>query len=208
VRVDAGDLLPRKAHSPLRDKYPRGGVELSVGELLRATLVESDGTASDVLLRLVGGPARADEYLRGLGLEGVVVATTEKEMTSGEMVQYRNWATPLAMLQLLRALDEGRGLSAEARALLLRLMAESVTGPRRLKGLLPAGTVVAHKTGTSDTSGGLTRATNDIGIITLPDGRHLAVAVFVSDARADEKTRERVIARIARASWDWGALSH
>lgn len=203
VRVTAGDLVPGKVHSPLRDKYPQGGVELSVGELLRATLVESDGTASDVLLRLAGGPARAGEFLRGLGVEGVVVATTEKEMAEGELVQYRNWATPLAMLRLLRALDEGRGLSAAGRTLLLQLMAESVTGPRRLKGLLPAGTVVAHKTGTSNTSGGLTRATNDVGIITLPDGRHLAVAVFVSDARADEATRERVIARIARAAWDW-----
>jgi len=208
VRVEAGDLVPAKVHSPVRDKYPQGGVELSVGELLRSTLVESDGTTSDVLLRLVGGPGRVNEYLRGLGVEGIVVATTEKEMAGGELVQYRNWATPLAMLKLLRALNEGRGLSARGDALLLQLMEESVTGPRRLKGLLPAGTVVAHKTGTSNTAAGLTRATNDVGIITLPDGRHLAVAVFVSDSRAGEETRERVIAEIARAAWDWGIRSH
>jgi beta-lactamase class A len=129
-------------------------------------------------------------------------------MAGGELVQYQNWATPLAMLKLLRALHEGRGLSAPSRALLLQLMTESVTGPRRIKGLLPAGAVVAHKTGTSNTAGGLTRATNDVGIITLPDGRHMAVAVFVSDSRADEKTRERVIAKIARAAWDWGTQAH
>jgi beta-lactamase class A len=208
VRVEEADLVPSKAHSPLRDKYPKGGVELSVGELLRSMLVESDGTASDVLLRIVGGPGRVNEYLRGLGVGGVVVATTEKEMAGGELVQYQNWATPLAMLKLLRALHEGRGLSAPSRALLLQLMTESVTGPRRIKGLLPAGAVVAHKTGTSNTAGGLTRATNDVGIITLPDGRHMAVAVFVSDSRADEKTRERVIAKIARAAWDWGTQAH
>jgi beta-lactamase class A len=203
VRVEESDLVPSEVHSPLRDKYPRGGAELSVGELLRAMLVESDGMASDILLRLDGGPARVNEFLRGLDAGGVVVATTEKEMAGGELVQYRNHATPLAMLGLLRSVQEGRGLSAASHALLLQLMTECATGPHRLKGLLPAGTPVAHKTGTSGTVRGLTRATNDVGLITLPDGRHLAVVVFVSDSTADEATRERVIAKIARAAWDW-----
>src|SRR5947209_3182236 len=205
VRVEESDLVPPKMHSPLRDKYPHGGVEVSVGELLRAMLVESDGMASDILLRLDGGPTRVNEFLRVLGAPEVVVATTEKEMAGGELVQYRNHATPLAMLGLLRSVHEGRGLSASSHALLLQLMTECVTGQHRIKGLLPAGTPVAHKTGTSGTAGGLTRATNDAGIITLPDGRHLAVVVFVSDSKADEATRERVIAEIARAAWDWAA---
>ena len=81
-------------------------------------------------------------------------------------------------------------------------MTETPTGPKRLKGLLPKSAVVAHKTGTGGTNSGLTSATNDIGLITLPNGRHLAVAVFVSDSPADLATRERVIAEIAKAIWD------
>jgi beta-lactamase class A len=203
VRVEKSDLVPAALYSPIRDKYPQGGTELSVGELLRAMLVESDGTASDILLRLGGGPARVNEFLWGLGVGGIVVATTEKAMAADRLVQYRNHATPLAVLKLLRFVQEGRGLSASSHALLLQLMTECVTGPHRLKGLLPAGTPVAHKTGSSGTAGGVAAATNDVGIITLPDGRHLLVAVFVSDSRADEQTRERVIAEIARAAWDW-----
>src|SRR2546422_9430330 len=65
---------------------------------------------------------------------------------------------------MLRALHERRGLSEQSQELLPKLMAESPTGPKRLKGLLPAGTVVAHKTGTSGTENGVTAATNDIGI--------------------------------------------
>lgn len=205
VRVEQSDLVPAGIYSPIRDKYPRGGADLSVGELLRAMLVESDGTASDILLRLDGGPARVNRFLRGLGVSGVVVSTTEKAMAADRRVQYRNHATPRAILKLLRAAQEGRGLSAASHALLLQLMTECATGPHRIKGLLPAGTKVAHKTGTSDTAGGVTAATNDVGIITLPDGRHLAVAVFVSDSRADEQRREGVIAKIARAAWDWAA---
>jgi beta-lactamase class A len=207
VRVEESDLVPAKAHSPIRDKYPRGQVELSVRELLRYMVAESDGTASDVLLRLAGGAERVNAYLRDLGVTGIVVATTEKEMAAGEDVQYRNWSTPDAMAGLLRAFYEGRGLSAESRAILLQLMTETGTGPHRLKGQLPSGTVVAHKTGTSNTVDGLTRTTNDVGIITLPDGRHLIVAVFVSDSKAQESVREGVIARVARAAYDWASGS-
>ena len=80
-------------------------------------------------------------------------------------------------------------------------MINSRPGQNRIKGLLPKGTVVAHKTGTGATVKGVTSATNDIGFITLPDGRQLAIAVFVSDTKADLKTREAVIAKIADAAW-------
>jgi beta-lactamase class A len=85
---------------------------------------------------------------------------------------------------------------------LLDWMAASPTGPHRIKGQLPPGTVVMHKTGSSDTANGVTYATNDIGLIALPDGRRLAIAIFVTDSKADEATREAVIARIAKAAYE------
>ncbi len=193
-------------HSPIRDKYPDGGAELTLEQLVAASIVDSDGVAVDVLLSLVS-PEEATEYVRGLGIRDIVIATTEKEMSEGEMVQYRNWATPQAAVSLLKALQQGSdGLSAAHRELLLKWMTQSVPGGKRLKGLLPDGTVVSHKTGTSGTTKGMTRATNDIGVVTLPDGRHIAIAVFVSDSTASEEIREGVIAESARAIWDcWSA---
>src|SRR5436190_1830724 len=126
----------------------------------------------------------------------------EKEIGRDWETQYRNWATPKGALALLAALQSKRGLSSESQALLLKLMTEAIPGAKRLKGELPAGTVVAHKTGTGGTQNGITSATNDIGIITLPDGRHLAVAAFVSDSAANDDTRDAVIARLAKAAWD------
>ena len=81
-------------------------------------------------------------------------------------------------------------------------LAETEIGNGRIKGLLPPGTVVAHKPGTDATHQGLTRATNDIGLVTLPNGQHLAVAIFLKDSKAPEAQREGVIAKIARAAWD------
>jgi beta-lactamase class A len=202
VKVEKSELVSAKLRSPLRDKYPRGNVELTLRELLRYDVSESDGTACDVLLRVLGGPQEVSKYLRGIGVMEIVVANTETEMSKDDTLQYRNWATPKGAIALLKLLHEGKVLSARSRELLTKLMIESPTGPERIKGLLPKGAIVAHKTGTSDTVNGVTAATNDIGIITAPNGKRLAVAVFVSDAKADLKTREGVIARIAKSAYD------
>jgi beta-lactamase class A len=162
---------------------------------------ESDGTACDVLLRLIGGPEVATKSLRELGIENFIIARYEKEMFEQPSVRYENKATPEEAVNVLKLLQTGKILSDVNRDLLLDLMINSRPGPKRLKGLLPPGTVVAHKTGTSATINGVTSATNDIGIITLPDGTHLAIAVFVSDTKANLPTREGVIAKIAEAGW-------
>jgi beta-lactamase class A len=196
VRVAKSELVGPGLHSPIRDAHPAGDFDMPIRELIRYAVAESDGTASDVLMRLAGGPASVTAYFRSLGVQDIMVANTEMEMSRDVEVQYRNWSTPEAAVQLLAK------LSSQSDTLLLKFMTESTPGPKRIKGLLPAGTVVAHKTGTSGTDAGLTYATNDIGIVTLPDGRHLAIAVFVSDSHADTETREAVIAKIARAAWD------
>lgn len=201
VRVEKSDFVSDKQHSPIRDKNPNG-TELTVSELLRLMVSESDGTACDVLLKLIGGPKAVMEYLNSLGISGINVVNTEKEIGQSDAVQFQNSASPEAMAALLRAFHEKRGLSAPSHALLLKLMIETPTGMKRLKGLLPPGTVVAHKTGSSRTVGGLTAATNDVGIIDLPDNRHIVIAVFVSNSKADDARREETIAKIARAAWD------
>ena len=198
VAVTPSDMVGPDTFSQVRDRYPKG-TSLTVEELLRYTLLISDGTTSDVLMRLAGGPTAVQSYLATLGITDWKVVDTENAFSRDHSLQYRNWATPEAAVALLRALYERRGLSDASQALLLELMTESTTGPKRLKGLLPAGTSVAHKTGTSGTEKGIAAATNDIGIITLPNGKHLAIAVFVSDSTADQETREGVIARIALA---------
>jgi beta-lactamase class A len=143
------------------------------------------------------------KYIRSLGVKDMAIATTEiGQQVADQSVQYKNWATPAAMTHLLKLLLTGKVLSEQSTALLMKYMIESTPGKNRLKGLLPAGTTVAHKTGTGGTVDGMTSATNDTGIITLPNGKHLAITVFVSDSHANEADRESTIAKIARAAWD------
>jgi beta-lactamase class A len=199
IAVKPADFVSDREFS-IRRQYPQGA-ELSLRELLRYMISESDGTACDVLLRLIGGPQKATQALRELGVENINIARYEKEMFQTPSVASENWITPEAAIALLKLFQEGKVLSAGSHDVLLNLMIQSRPGKNRIKGLLPEGTVVAHKTGTSATINGVTTATNDIGLITLPDSRQLAIAVFVSDTKADEKTREGVIAKIAAAAW-------
>jgi beta-lactamase class A len=147
IHVEASDVLQG---SRILDDSSQG-MEFTLAELLKYMVSESDNTASDMLLRQVGEPMIVTEYLRGLGVNDMVVANTEKELGQGTAVQYLNYATPDAAVVLLRAFYEGKGLSKSSQALLLQLMTDTTTGSKRIKGLLPDGTVVAHKTGTSST---------------------------------------------------------
>jgi beta-lactamase class A len=207
IDVPPSMFVTREQHSPIRDANP-AGARLTLKELLRYNTAESDGTACDVLLRMLGGPTRVNAYLRRIGVREMVVATTELTMGRDHRAQYRNWSTPVGSLTLLRIVQTGRVLSDSSHALLVRHLVETTVGPKRIRGELPAGTVVAHKTGSSGTQRGIAAATNDIGLITMPDGRHLALAVFLTDSRADEAARDRVIARVARAAWEtWVAAT-
>jgi beta-lactamase class A len=200
--VHPKEYVPTPTHSPLRDQYPNG-TRKTVRELIHYALVDSDGTASDVLLHLDGGPQMVTQYISSLGINGIVVANSEKAMTWRTL--YQDWSTPEAALQLLVVLESGNKISAQARSIVLSDMQETDTGINRIRNLLPVGTTVADKTGSSGTRDGRAAATNDIGLVTLPDGRHLAIAIFVSDSSASAQSRDELIARLARAAWDQGS---
>jgi len=116
----------------------------------------------------------------------------------------RDTATPDALVQLLRQIAEGRWLKPESRDLLLTFMARTRVGPKRLKGDLPPGTPVAHRTGTGADVGASNVCTNDVGLVTLPGGRgRLAVAVLIKGSDRPLAAREQAIARISRAAFDY-----
>ena len=200
VGYQASDQIPH-THSPLHDKYPNAGVLVPLREVLRLTVTESDNDGSEILLRLVGGPAAVTEYITGLGTHGFTLLTGERPMATDERVQYRNTWEPRSAVFVLNSLRDGKALNPADTAFILDLMRNTSTGPNRLKAGLPADAVLRHKTGSSGVVDGLDPATNDIGLITLPDGRILTLAVFVTDAHAPQEANESVIARIAAACY-------
>jgi len=194
--------LPQTSVSPLRDKYPKGG-DVTLRELLTDMITFSDNDACDILLKKLGGPDQVTDYLHSIKVRGINIEASERDMATAWEVQFTDWCKPVDMVKLLDIFYTGKALMPSSRDFLYKLMAESNTGPNRIRGLLPEGTEVAHKTGSSGTNSiGLTPATNDVGIITLPNGKHIAIAIFVCNSTADEATRESVIAKIAKVVYE------
>jgi beta-lactamase class A len=202
IRFLATDRILPTVYSPLQDQYPAAEVDVPLRRLLEMAVSLSDNIAADIVLRVIGGPAVVARYMQDVGIRGFRLQDDEAVLHRDASAQYRNWFEPAGAVAFLRLLNEHPPLTAEHAALLLGWMGETPRGNQRIHGRLPAGTVVMHKAGTSDTEHGLTPATNDIGLITLPDGRRLAIAIFVTDSTADDSTRDSVIAQIARAAYD------
>jgi beta-lactamase class A len=196
------DLLPN-TWSPLREKYPGGNVLLPLSEIIHYTVSISDNNGCDILFRLVGGTGEVHRYIQSFGIKNISIAATEEEMHREWGIQYTNWTAPSETVRLLKLFHSGNILTKNNTDFLRTIMIESPTGKNRLKGLLPANAVVAHKTGSSGRNdAGITGAVNDIGIIMLPNGRWVAIAVYIKDSPDPDEVSESVIARIARAVWD------
>ncbi|MFM2268621.1 MAG: hypothetical protein RL757_2062 [Bacteroidota bacterium] len=204
IKIDKKELLPN-LYSPIREKYPEG-TTLTIAEILKYTVAESDNIGCDVLLRKVGGPAVVERYFTNLHFDNISIKINEETMQSNWDSQFQNWTTPKAATEILTAFYQNKKkfLRKKSYRFLWKIMRETATGKNRLKGQLPKNTVVAHKTGWSGTNkAGITAATNDIGIVFLPDGNYFFISVFVTDSRENGDTNEKIIADIAKLAWDY-----
>lgn len=204
IKIEKKDLLPG-LYSPIRDKYPNG-TTMSIAEILEYTVSQSDNVGCDLLLRLFGGPAAVEEYFTENGFKNISIKINEEMQQGNWDLQFQNWTTPQSANEILTAYyyNKAKLLSKKSHAFIWKIMKGTQTGIKRLKGGLPEGTVVAHKTGSSGANkAGLTAAVNDIGIVFLPDGRHYFISVFVTDSREDAAANEKIIADISKTAWEY-----
>jgi beta-lactamase class A len=201
------DLMESYKHlwSPLCKKYPNGG-EVALADILKSTIAWSDNVGCDVLLKLVGGTDVVESYLHSIGIKDIAIAHTEIVMQAEWENQYENWTTAKAANQILQLFFENTDnlLSNESYNFLLNVLKGTKTGKKSIRGLLPKETIVAHKTGHSGKNDkGLTAALNNIGIVFLPDDSYFYLSVLVSDSKESDETNQRIIAEIAKLTWDY-----
>jgi beta-lactamase class A len=203
IFVSKADMTPN-LYSPMREKYPEGNINLPLSEIIKYTVSQSDNSGCDLLFKLIGGTEKANKFIHKIGVKDVAILDPEVRIQNDWSLQYKNYSTPFAAVQLLQKFHKEHILSKSSQDFLYKIMVETTTGPNKIKGLLPREAIIAHKTGFSGKNKeGLTGATNDIGIITLPNGKQFAIAVFVSDSMEDEKVNDKMIAEIALAAWDY-----
>ena len=189
-----------KFSSPAAPVQP--GEMLSAQSLIELALTRSDNQATDALLAAVGGPQAVNQWMRRAGIAGAridrdiaTLVRDDGEVNPATTIDLRDSSTPQAMVYLLQGLFRGQWLSTSSRSVLLGAMERCVTGKRRIPALMPEGTRVAHKTGS------LSNTSSDVGIIQTPDGRAIAMAIYVT-GQGGKQEREARIAEIARAIHD------
>lgn len=195
--VTAGDLH-RDTYSPMLQKYAEvDTASITFDELLTYALQQSDNNASDILLNRIGGATSANEYVSGIGIEGVTIKWSEDDMHIDMSRCYENSATPVAMAKLMWTFDFQCNDTLSKR--IKQLMESCETGQGRLaKPLIEANAVIGHKTGTGFVNpDGSLMAVNDAGYVHLPDGTRYGIAVFIADSHYDMEYTENIIADIS-----------
>jgi beta-lactamase class A len=231
ITIAAKDLsVP---YSSINEGFSGKPRSYSVRRLLVLSTGGSDNTAADTLVALVGGPAKATQILKSLGVQGIRIDRYERELQMeycglgpfrpewareevlgpaidrvpkaraqaalrAYLADPRDTATLAGTVNFLENLQAGKLLSKASTQFLLEVMAKSPTGQNRLIAGVPAGAKVAHKTGTGRTIHGVVGAVNDIGILTLPKGQRVVVAVFVKGSPGPTRRIEKGIANVAK----------
>ncbi|MDR6489812.1 beta-lactamase class A [Chryseobacterium vietnamense] len=203
IKLDSSNLL-ENTWSPLRDQYAGKNAEVPLSEVIEFTVAKSDNNGCDILLKLLGGPQTVQKFMDSKGVKGFQIKYNEEDMHKDWNVQYQNYTTTKSAVDVLKKFYDGKLLSKKSTDYLMKVLWSTSTGMNKMVEQLPKNTPVARKTGSSGKNkAGLTGAENEIGIITLPNGKHYALAVFVSNSTETDAVNCKVISDISREVWEY-----
>ena len=208
VLVTPEDLKPN-TYSPLRDRFPKGNIRLSVHELLKYTLQLSDNNACDILFNRITDIPTTVDYLQSIGCTDFAIMHNEEEMHQNLEHCYGNWSTPLETARLFEKLFTENLFTTHLQDTLKNILWNCSTGTNRLPAPLPSKVRIAHKTGTGDRNKrGEIIGLNDAGFVLLPDGQHYSLAVFVKNSKESDQDTERIIATISERVYQYISNQH
>ncbi|NKI43014.1 class A beta-lactamase [Streptomyces physcomitrii] len=184
VRYTEDDLMK---HAPVTARHLDSG--MTIRQLCDAAVRFSDGTAGNLLLRDLGGPAELTAYARGLGDRVTRMDRTEPAITEATPGDPRDTSSPRAFGTSYRKILLGGALPTAKRAFLRDLLERNTTGARRIRAGVPRGWTVADKTGTGDYG-----TLNDIAVLYPPKSAPLLLALMSSKPAEDAAHQEELLA--------------
>ncbi|MEU0521823.1 class A beta-lactamase [Streptosporangium sp. NPDC006007] len=189
VTWTAADMKP---NSPVTEKHVENG--LTVAQLCEAAVTLSDGTASNLLLKQIGGPAGLTEYFRTLKDPISRMDRRHPELNDWTPKEKRDTTTPAAIGRDLLVLTTGKALRAEDRKQLNAWLLANRTGAERIRAGLPRAWTIGDRTGTnSDGFGG----GNDIAVIWPGKGAAPIIMAIYTTRTPGLATDNKAIAKTA-----------
>ncbi len=189
IRYDRSDLV---AWSPVTEAPPNLRDGMTVASLVEAMMTISDNTATNLLLASIGGPAGLTAFLRGIGDAVTRSDRDEPAMSEGRPGDLRDTTSPAAFLATMRALTLGDVLSPASRERLVLQMKANQTGAPLLRARLPAGWVIADRTGAAGH-----RTRNVVGLVwPARQAEPVLVTVFLTEGPEQSRARDAVLAEV------------
>ncbi|RAP33063.1 hypothetical protein DID77_03655 [Candidatus Marinamargulisbacteria bacterium SCGC AG-439-L15] len=171
-----------------RLKYHALGTRYTIHDLLYHMIVNSDNTATKMLIAILG-QSRINEGIKRLGLRDTYLHTDN--LLTG---QPKNKASAYDMALLLHKLYRGEVISKGASDEIVRLLSKQKYRwgiPQQL----PKKLRVANKTGS------LRWVSHDVGIVFFPDAPYI-LSIFVSDIKTTLQARKQV-AKLSQIVYQW-----
>lgn len=189
--------------SPMLKDHTGEEISLPMRRLLEYTLIESDNNASNEMFVRLMSPAACDSVIAGIIPRGSFeIRFNEAEMQTDHSRAYSNRTSPLGAAILIDRLFTDTLVGKSYQDFIKSALLRCQTGPDKISAALSEteGITIGHKTGSGyrDENGRLA-ASNDVAFISLPDGRHYALAVFVKDFDGTDAEAAATIARISAA---------
>ncbi len=197
------DELDPHTWSPMMKDYPDSEFSLTVKDLLRYTLRQSDNNASNLMFGRLLGVEETDSFISTVILRrDFRIAYTEAEMSADHRRAYSNSTSPLGAAELINRLFTDSLVSRDKQDFIMRTLGECETGKDRIAAPLldKEGVSIAHKTGSGYINEeGVLAAHNDVAYICLPNGTRYSLAVFVKDFKGNETQAAEAIAHVSAA---------
>ena len=200
VKINREKLDP-KTWSPMMKDYSAPVISLTVRDLLRYTLSQSDNNASNIMFKNMLNTAQTDSFIAKLiPHSSFQIAYTEEEMSADHDKAYSNYTSPLGAAMLMNRLFTESLISNEKQDFIKNALKECKTGIDRIVAPLldKEGVVIAHKTGSGNVNeNGILVAQNDVAYICLPNKVCYTLAVFVKDFKGNESQASQFVAHIS-----------
>lgn len=187
--------------SPMLKDFSQNPISISVRDLLRYTLMQSDNNASNYMFENIESVNDADKFIATLiPHDSFKLKVTEAQMWDNHALCYENHSSPLGAALLINRLFTDSIIGKVNRDFICTTLKECKTGTDRIVAPIKdkTGVTIAHKTGSGfRDDNGILSAHNDVGFIELPDGRHYTLAVLVKNFNGNETEAAKSIADIS-----------
>lgn len=197
--------------SPMMQKHQEQSFKLSVKDLLRYTLIQSDNNASNIMFEHLVNVHKTDSFIATLiPRSSFRITYTETEMATDHAKVDSNYTSPLGAAILINKVFTEALVSFEKQKFIMNTLSECTTGKDRIMAPLLGkdGVSIAHKTGSGYIEKGILAAHNDVAYIRLPNKQQYALAIFVRNFNGNEAQASEVMAKISDVVYSLLSQTH